>query len=116
MTCLVITTLGLELDATPRHDTGGEHVAVKLLLCRELEDIECVLSVHQLFVVIDGLDLHLALGDVDVVEGISADAALCTKPSFADAFTKRLLQLVEDMVGPLHCLLFRDTGLLEQVA
>merc|ERR1719234_1738883 len=83
---LVVAAFGNEIYTTAAHDASSEHVAVKLLLCRELEDIECVLSVHQLFVVIDGLDLHLALGDVDVVEGISTDAALCTKPSFTDAF------------------------------
>ena len=113
---LVVAAFGYELYTTAAHDASSEHVAVELLLCRELEDVECVLSVHQLLVVIDRLDLHLALGDVDVVEGISTDAALCTKPSFADAITIRLLQLVEDVVGPLHRLLFRDTGLLKQVA
>ena len=113
---LVVAAFGDELNATAAHDASSEHVAVELLLCRELEDVEGVLGVHQLFVIIDGLDLHLALGDVDVVEGISADAALCTKTSFTDAFTKGLLQLVEDVVGPLHSLLLRDTGLLQQVA
>ena len=32
MACLVVSSLGLELDATARHDSGSEHVAVKLLL------------------------------------------------------------------------------------
>ena len=113
---LVVAAFGYELYTTAAHDASSEHVAVELLLCRELEDVECVLSVHQLFVVIDGLNLHLALGDVDVVEGISTDATLCTEATLADALSEGLLQLVEDMVGSFHRLLFRDTGLLEQVA
>ena len=36
MSRLVVATLGLELDPTARHDTGGEHVAVKLLLGKEM--------------------------------------------------------------------------------
>ena len=39
MTCLIVTTLGLKLYTTPRHDTGREHVAVKLLLQNEIYDI-----------------------------------------------------------------------------
>ena len=66
-TCLVVTTLGLELNATAGHDTGGQHVAVELLLSAEAEHVEGVLSVLKLLVVIDGVDLGLALGDVDVV-------------------------------------------------
>ena len=36
LACLVVTTLGLELDATARHNTGRQHVAVKLLLCNTM--------------------------------------------------------------------------------
>ena len=85
---LVVATLGDELDATAAHDAGSEHVAVELLLRRELQDVEGVLGVLQLLVVVDGLDLDLALRDVDVVEGISRDGApekivlLSIKPLF----------------------------------
>ena len=72
---LVVATLGDELDATAAHDAGSEHVAVELLLRRELQHVEGVLGVLQLLVVVDGLDLDLALRDVDVVEGISRDGA-----------------------------------------
>ena len=72
---LVVATLGDELDTTAAHDAGSEHVAVELLLRRELQDVEGVLGVLQLLVVVDRLDLDLALRDVDVVEGISRDGA-----------------------------------------
>ena len=42
--CLVVSTLGLELDATARHDTGREHVAVKLLLCKAMSRVSFVLK------------------------------------------------------------------------
>ena len=72
---LVVATLGDELDTTAAHDAGSEHVAVELLLRRELQDVEGVLGVLQLLVVVDRLDLDLALRDVDVVEGIRGDGA-----------------------------------------
>ena len=72
---LVVATLGDKLDTTAAHDAGSEHVAVELLLRRELQDVEGVLGVLQLLVVVDRLDLDLALRDVDVVEGIRGDGA-----------------------------------------
>ena len=39
VSCLIVTTLGLKLYTTPRHYTGREHVAVKLLLQNEIYDI-----------------------------------------------------------------------------
>ena len=36
--CLVVSTLGLELDSTARHDSSREHVAFKLLLCDAMPD------------------------------------------------------------------------------
>merc|ERR1719370_2507462 len=43
------------------------HVAVELLVGAEAKDVERVLSVLELLVIIDGVDLGLALGDVDVI-------------------------------------------------
>merc|ERR1712061_705845 len=64
---LVVTTL-LDVDNTSSsHDTSSQHVAVKLLLGRDAEHIEGVLSVLHLLVVVDGGDSGLALGDIDVV-------------------------------------------------
>ena len=112
---LVVATLGLVNDATASHDTGGQHVAVKLLLGSKAEHIEGILSVEQLLVVIDGVDLSLSLGNVDVVVDVRADEALGTEATLADVITIGLQQLVEDMVGPLDLLLLSDTGLLKQV-
>merc|ERR1719490_216389 len=112
---LVVATLGLISDAAASHDTSGEHVAVKLLLGSEAQDIEGVLGVEELLVVIDGVDLGLSLGDVDVVIDVSADEAFCAKAALANSITVGLEQLVEDVVGPLHLLLLSDTGLLQQV-
>merc|ERR1719204_909140 len=112
---LVVTTLGLVDDATTGHDGGGEHVARELLLRVKAQDVEGVLSVEQLLIVIDGVDLGLTLGDIDVVVDVGRNEALGTETSLADAVSVRLEQLVEDMVGPLDLLLLSDTGLLEQV-
>ena len=65
--CLIVTTLGLELNASAGHDTSSQHVTVKLLLRGKTKDIEGILGVFKLFVVIDGINLGLALGDVDVI-------------------------------------------------
>merc|ERR1711994_873420 len=51
---LVITTLGLELNSTEGHDSSGQHVAVPLLLLAESKHIEGILSVLQLFIVVNG--------------------------------------------------------------
>merc|ERR1711899_31185 len=112
---LVVTTLGLELNATVAHNAGSQHVAVELLLGAEAKDVEGVLSVLELLVIIDGVDLGLALGHVDVIVDVLAGPALCPQAALADSFSIRLEQLVEDVVGPLDLLLLGDTGLLEQV-
>merc|ERR550532_477632 len=112
---LVVTTL-LDVDDTSgSHHTGGQHVAVELLLLRESKNVEGVLGVLQLLVVVDGGDSGLALGDVDVVVDVVGDAALGPQTALADAVTVRLEQLVEDVVRSLHLLLLSDTGLLQQV-
>ena len=79
------------------------------------KDVEGILSVEKLLIVINGVDLGLSLGDVDVVVDVRADEALGTEATLADVVSVGLEQLVEDMVGPLHFLLLSDTGLLEQV-
>merc|ERR1719278_1561834 len=112
---LVVATLGLINDSTASHHTGGQHVAIKLLLWGKAKDVEGILSVEKLLIVINGVDLGLSLGDVDVVVDVRADEALGTEATLADVISVGLEQLVEDMVGPLHLLLLSDTGLLEQV-
>merc|ERR1711899_679455 len=112
---LVITSLGLIDDATAGHDGGGQHVAIELLLNGKAQDVEGVLGVEKLLIVINGVDLGLTLGDIDVVVDVSRHEALGTETSLADAVSVRLEQLVEDVVGPLDLLLLGDTGLLEQV-
>ena len=94
---LVVATLGLISDATASHDTSGEHVAVKLLLGSEAQDIEGVLGVEELLVVIDGVDLGLSLGDVDVVIDVGADEALCAKAALANSIT---CSINENMLSP----------------
>ena len=79
------------------------------------KDVEGILSVEKLLIVINGVDLGLSLGDVDVVVDVRADEALGTEATLADVVSVGLEQLVEDMVGPLHLLLLSDTGLLQQV-
>merc|ERR1711963_933269 len=99
---LVVTTLGLVNDATASHNTGGQHVAVELLLLCEAKDVEGVLGVEKLLVVVDGVDLGLALGHVDVVVDVSGDEALGAETAGTDVVTVGLEQLVEDVVGPLE--------------
>merc|ERR1719211_628138 len=112
---LVVTTLGLVNDATASHNTGSQHVAVELLLLCEAKDVEGVLGVEKFLVIVDGVDLGLSLGHVDVVVDVSGDEALGAETARADVVTIGLEQLVEDVVGPLDLLLLGDTGLLEQV-
>ena len=64
---LIVTTLGLELNSSAGHDTSRQYVTIKLFLFSEAKDVECILGVFKLLVVIDGFDLGLALGDVDVI-------------------------------------------------
>merc|ERR1712223_1478297 len=112
---LVVTSLGLVDDATAGHEGGGQHVARELLLRVKAQDVEGVLGVEKLLIVINGVDLGLTLGDIDVVVDVGRHEALGTETSFADAVSVRLEQLVEDVVGPLDLLLLGDTRLLEQV-
>merc|ERR1719150_209835 len=111
---LVIATLGLELNATEGHDTSSQHVAVPLLLFAESKHIEGVLSVLQLFVVVNGVDLGLALGHVDVVVDVIGQAALLLQ-TLSNSIAVLLDELVEDMVGSLDLLLLSDTRLLQKI-
>merc|ERR1719195_1671081 len=112
---LVVTALRLELHAAAGHHTGGQHVAVELLLLRESKNVEGVLGVLQLLVVVNGGDSGLSLGDVDVIVDVSGQLTLVSQPSIADAVTVGLDQLVEDVVRSLDLLMLSDTGLLQQV-
>merc|ERR1712001_426094 len=112
---LVVATLGLINNTTASHHTGSQHVAIELLLWVKAQNVESILSVEELLIVINGVDLSLTLGDIDVVVDVSGDETLCTEATLVDAIAAWLEQLVEDVVGPLHLLLLSDTGLLEQV-
>merc|ERR1711884_127640 len=84
---LVVTTL-LDVDNTSSsHDSGSQHVAVKLLLGREAEHIEGIPSVPQLLVVVDGGDSGLVLGHIDVVVDVSGQLTLGSEAAIADAVT-----------------------------
>merc|ERR1719323_1571537 len=111
---LVITTLGLELNTTEGHDSSSEHVAVPLLLLSKSKNIEGILSVLQLLVVINGVDLGLTLGDIGVVVDVIREAALLLH-TLTNTITILLDELVEDVVGSLHLLLLSDTRLLQQI-
>merc|ERR1719285_310738 len=68
----------------PQVITPAVNVAIEFLLLGEPKNIESILGVKKLLVVIDGVDLGLALADVDVVVDVRADEALCPKTSRAD--------------------------------
>ena len=48
-------------------NTCGKHVTIKLLPRLEAQHIEGILGVLELFIVINGFDLRLSLGDVGVI-------------------------------------------------
>merc|ERR1711892_383638 len=112
---LVITTFGLELNATTGHDTSSQHVTVKLLLLCESKNIEGIFSVFELLVVIDGCDSSLTLGDVDVFVDVTAETTLLSETSLANTITVRLAELVEDVVRSFDLLLLSDSGLLKKI-
>ena len=111
---LVITTLGLEFYTAKGHDTSSQHVAVKLLLFSEAQHIEGILSVLQLFIVINRCNSGLTLGDISVVIDVCAKAAFLSQTS-SNTISKGLEQLVKDMVGSFNLLLLSNTGFLQQV-
>ena len=82
---MIVTALGFIDNATTGHDSSCQNIAIKLLLWVEAQNVEGVLSVKKLLIVINGVDLGLTLGDIDVVIDVSADKALGTETSFADA-------------------------------
>ena len=65
--CLIVASLCLELNSSTGHDTSSQHVTVKLLFRTKTKNVEGVFSVFKLLVVIDGLNLSLSLGDIDVI-------------------------------------------------
>ena len=81
---MVILTLCLIDDATTGHHTSSQNVAVKLLVRGKSKDIEGILSVEELLVVIDGVNLGLALGDVDIIVDVIAVMALSAKTALTD--------------------------------
>merc|ERR1719266_2528775 len=107
---LVVATLGLVLNLTTAHDTGGDLHAVPGLLLSEANDVEGIHGVLKLLIVIDRGDGGLALGDKAVEVDVVAKETLLLHVGH-----ERLKELVEDVVGPLHLLLLSDTGLLQQV-
>merc|ERR1719232_375743 len=111
---LVITTLGLELNTSKGHDTRCQHVTVPLLLFSKSKNIEGVLSVLKLLIVINGINLSLTLGHIDVVIDVIREAALLLH-ALTNSITILLDELVEDVVGSLNLLLLSDTRLLKQI-
>ena len=81
---LVIATLCLIDNATTGHHASSQYVAVKLLIRGKSKDVEGILSVEELLVVIDGVDLGLSLGDIDIVIDVAGDMALCAEPALTD--------------------------------
>ena len=81
---MVVATLCLIDDAATGHHTSSQYIAVKLLLRSETEDVEGILSVEELLVVIDGVNLGLSLRDIDVVVDVTADMALSAKTALTD--------------------------------
>merc|ERR1719507_1765481 len=105
---LVVSALCLELNPTAGHHTSSQHVAIKLFLVGESQNVKGVFSVEKLLVVINGINLCLSLGDVDVVIDVAANETLCAESFGANLVAVGLEQLVEDVVGPLHLLLLSD--------
>ena len=112
------------------HDGRGRLVDVPHLLPGEAEHLERLVGELQVLVVVDGLDLGLALGqsedsvscridqsegsihlgDVVVVVDVVAEETLLLELGHG-----WLHHLVEDVVGPLHLLLEGDPRLLQEV-
>ena len=112
------------------HDGRGRLVDVPHLLPGEAEHLERLVGELQVLVVVDGLDLGLALGqsedsvscridqsegsihlgDVVVVVDVVAEEALLLELGHGG-----LHHLVEDVVGALHLLLESDPRLLQEV-
>ena len=57
---------------------------MKKIIPKFTKDIEGIFGVFKLLVVIDGVDLGLALGDVDVVVDVVAGSALGAEAAIAD--------------------------------
>ena len=81
---MVVATLCLIDDAATGHHTSSQNIAVKLLVRGKSKDIESILSVEELLVVIDGVNLGLALGDIDIIVDVTADMALSAKTALTD--------------------------------
>merc|ERR1719270_722987 len=111
---LVITTLGLELNASKGHNTRCQHVTIPLLLFSKSTNIEGILSVLKLLIVINRVNLSLTLGHIDVVIDVIREAALLLH-ALTNSITILLDELVEDVVGSLNLLLFSNTRLLKQI-
>ena len=84
---MIVTALGLVDDATAGHDSCSQNVAIELLLSSKAEHVEGILSVEELLVVVDGVDLGLSLRDIDVVVDVGAHEALGTEATLADVVT-----------------------------
>merc|ERR1719270_3207838 len=111
---LVITTLGLELNTSKGHDTRCQHVTVPLLLFSKSKNIEGIFSVLKLLIVINGVNLSLTLGHIDVVIDVIREAALLLH-ALTNSITILLNELVKNMVGSLNLLLLSNTRLLKQI-
>ena len=81
---LVIATLCLIDNATTGHHASSQYVAVKLLIRGKSKDVEGILSVEELLVVIDGINLCLSLRDIGIVVDVIADMAQLAKAALTD--------------------------------
>ena len=112
------------------HDGRGRFVDVPHLLPGEAEHLERLVGELQVLVVVDGLDLGLALGQsedsvscrIDQSEGsihlrhVVVVVDVVREQTFLLQLRDGgLHQLVEDVVGSLHLLLEGDPGLLQEV-
>merc|ERR1719412_967422 len=107
---LIITSLGGVHNFSAGHHTGSNLKTVPGVIFTKSKDIEGIKSVFTLFIVINGGDGGLALGDEAVVVSIGGAETLGLHLG-----VEGLEELVEDMVGSLNFLLLSDTGLLQEI-
>merc|ERR1711881_234122 len=107
---LIITSLGGVHNFSAGHHTGSNLKAVPGVFFTKSKDIKGIKSVFTLFIVINGGDSGLALGDEGVIVSIGGAETLGLHLR-----VEGLEELVEDMVGSLNFLLLSDTGLLQEI-
>merc|ERR1719225_574125 len=107
----LLTSLLLEGHLTKMHDQGGGLESIMLLSLREAESVKGLVSKLQLLLVVNGVDLDLALGHEEVVIGVSGHPDHLLEPGDRALLNK----LEEDVVSSLIGLLVSHTGLLKKI-